>query len=58
MEKIYDCVQCGEQFRITGVVDASAAIPEVTLNVECPFCHALNEVTWPQGAAYFVGPAI
>ena len=57
MEKIYECVHCHEGLKITGVVEASAAIPEAALNVECPFCGTLNAVTWPQGAAYFVVPA-
>lgn len=56
MEKMYSCVSCQEGFCVQGVVDESPEIPEISFNVECPFCNGQNPVTWPQGAAYIVTP--
>jgi DNA-directed RNA polymerase subunit RPC12/RpoP len=50
MEKVYSCVGCSELFKIVSGPEKSIAQQhEVERNVECPYCHKINAIVWPQG---------
>jgi hypothetical protein len=57
MEKIIRCIDCRANIRIAGATQPSNDIPEVPLDVACPFCGESNTVLWPENAPYTVIPA-
>lgn len=48
MEKRILCRECAGTIEVSGDVDETYGPDEVSQQVTCPFCSAVNEVMWPR----------
>ena len=57
MQKTIKCDKCNETFEVVGSTENSHVTRDVTISVKCVECDAINVLTWPDGAQYFVRKA-
>jgi hypothetical protein len=53
MYKAIICISCQEKFEVVGSAKKPKPTREVTINVNCVECGAVNFVAWPYGAPCF-----
>lgn len=49
MEKLVNCVRCTKDFTVMNEAPKPYDIPETWITVDCPYCEAPNDITWPRG---------
>ena len=54
MEKLVNCVRCTKDFSVMNEAPKPYDIAETGITVDCPYCKAPNDITWPRGMGYIV----